>query len=576
MVNGKSRLRCWKAWVCCGESRSRVVVTNTIERFPDVVGRSVACDMFGNTFDTPDANSYLYNTRSELTNATAAVDSDYRYGYNFDDIGNRETSSERGMNVTYAANQLNQYTAVDDFTPVYDADGNQTVVKTSTGIWNIVYNGENRPILWTQGTNTISMSYDRMGRRVTKNDQRFVYNGYLCIKKIDDSATAHSSLLPDHYFIWDPTEPVATRPLAWLVVGENSPTSQPSTSQLLFYTHDGNKNVSEVVDDNGEVSAHYEYAPFGSILVTIGECASANPWRFSSEYAEDDSATVYYNYRHFNTWFGRWCCADPIGDVGGLNSYLLCRNMVTRFVDCIGLFSSFIIETHQNIVQAAIDDMIKDGDVMCLADAKRRRQIVEYLKYTNAKMDSKYSDDKYLEMHFNRIKGDHDEYKAIVSYTNYLWTWDTKIESFILKGGNDGCRSALRSLGELTHMLQDYYGHGVSFDYNDGDVDIEIGYAVGDPYNPLMKPSDYNGYVGGSEHGRIWDSEPGIRAPDGPANPHLPITWDYDVGRLGMAKEETKKAFKNYLRKWCEKCCKARIPLVGRARPRSPHSGRRH
>ena len=34
------------------------------------------------------------------------------------------------------------------FTPLFDADGNQTLVKTATGIWTITYNGENRPILW--------------------------------------------------------------------------------------------------------------------------------------------------------------------------------------------------------------------------------------------------------------------------------------------------------------------------------------------------------------------------------------------------------------------------------------------
>ena len=40
----------------------------------------------------------------------------------------------------------------------------------------------------------ISMSYDRMGRRVTKNNQRFVYDGYLCIGKIEDSTSIHYHL----------------------------------------------------------------------------------------------------------------------------------------------------------------------------------------------------------------------------------------------------------------------------------------------------------------------------------------------------------------------------------------------
>lgn len=41
----------------------------------------------------------------------------------------------------YTTGPLNQYTAIERgeeaaFEPVYDADGNQTRIKTATGIWN--------------------------------------------------------------------------------------------------------------------------------------------------------------------------------------------------------------------------------------------------------------------------------------------------------------------------------------------------------------------------------------------------------------------------------------------------------
>jgi hypothetical protein len=138
---------------------------------------------------------YGYNIRNELVSATK--NSEYtEYQYQYDDIGNRETSSERGTNSVYTANNLNQYTAVDDFTPQFDDDGNQTLIKTDSGIWQVHYNGENRPILWQcVSTNSItpnssiptliSMSYDRMVRRVTKNNQRFVYDGYLQIANFE-------------------------------------------------------------------------------------------------------------------------------------------------------------------------------------------------------------------------------------------------------------------------------------------------------------------------------------------------------------------------------------------------------
>ena len=148
--------------------------------------------------------TYGYNSRSELTNAVATVDSDYRYAYDFDDIGNRESSSERGTNSVYTANILNQYTSISNslstfqpstFQPVYDDDGNQTLIKTTTGVWQVQYNGENRPVHWSNGATNIVMSFDRMGRRVVKNALRFVYDGYLQIANFEHS-TSNIELKP--------------------------------------------------------------------------------------------------------------------------------------------------------------------------------------------------------------------------------------------------------------------------------------------------------------------------------------------------------------------------------------------
>ncbi len=46
-----------------------------------------------------------------------------------------------------------------------------------------------------------------------------------------------------------------------------------------------------------------------------------NPWRFPSEYTEDDTATIYYNYRHYEPTTGRWLVRDLIGEEGGIALY---------------------------------------------------------------------------------------------------------------------------------------------------------------------------------------------------------------------------------------------------------------
>ena len=184
------------------------------------------------------------------------------------------------------------------------------VTTTAWDGWFVTYNGENRPILWenvstnspTHNSSTptlLSMSYDRMGRRVTKNNQRFVYDGYLQIA--DNNGNA---------YVWDPTEPVATRPLVW-----NYSTSQPFNLLTCHYTHDGNKNVSEIVSHSGGDDTHYEYSPFGRVSAQSGAVADVNPWRFSCEFSDDELDVVYYNYRFYDSMRGTWVRRDPVADI---------------------------------------------------------------------------------------------------------------------------------------------------------------------------------------------------------------------------------------------------------------------
>ena len=99
-------------------------------------------------------DTFGYNNRSELRSATV---NGSNYAYDYDNIGNRETATDSEIITTYTANELNQYTAVDDFTPTFDADGNQTLVKTSTGTWEVTYDAENRPVSFTNAeTNTVN------------------------------------------------------------------------------------------------------------------------------------------------------------------------------------------------------------------------------------------------------------------------------------------------------------------------------------------------------------------------------------------------------------------------------------
>ena len=136
-------------------------------------------------------------------------------------------------------------------------------------------------------------------------------------------------------FVWDPTEPIATRPLFML--------SNPG-SYKFFYTFDGNKNVSELVhfESRNGIAAHYDYAPFGAVTRAVNTSAISarnfhleNSFRFSSEYHDDTLGLVYYNYRHYNPTDGRWCSRDCFNEQLLLD-YVMCSNCTTSLIDLLG------------------------------------------------------------------------------------------------------------------------------------------------------------------------------------------------------------------------------------------------
>jgi RHS repeat-associated protein len=88
-----------------------------------------------------------------------------------------------------------------------------------------------------------------------------------------------------------------------------------------FYKYTGPEKNDDGLIPGEFYLQNYEYAPFGAVAVQRGEFALDNPWRFSSEYAENDTATVYYNYRHYEPVMGRWLSRDPLENGGMINIY---------------------------------------------------------------------------------------------------------------------------------------------------------------------------------------------------------------------------------------------------------------
>ena len=76
--------------------------------------------------------------------------------------------------------------------------------------------------------------------------------------------------------------------LCWIEGRDGSP------SRPFFPSYDANGNITDLVDTNGAVVAHYEYDPYGNTISQSGAQADANPFRFSSKYWDGETGFYYY------------------------------------------------------------------------------------------------------------------------------------------------------------------------------------------------------------------------------------------------------------------------------------------
>lgn len=99
-----------------------------------------------------------------------------------------------------------------------------------------------------------------------------------------------------------------------------------------LFTFDGNGNVTDVLDTNANVVAHYEFDPFGMTVTQSGSYADQNPWRFSTKQIEPAWNLYYYGSRFYSPSLHTWINRDPIGEMGCVNLLAFCQNnAVDRF-----------------------------------------------------------------------------------------------------------------------------------------------------------------------------------------------------------------------------------------------------
>jgi RHS repeat-associated protein len=207
-----------------------------------------------------------------------------------------------------------------------------TTVSALTGVTvpgAILYSGSS----WTAAGSS-NNAYGPMGFKAVPvtwsvaKETRYVYDGMLVIQERNASNTPQVSYIRGK-------DLSGGLQGAGGIGGILAQTTSANVSQ--YYHADGLGNVTALLNVNNQLSATYNYDPYGNLLSSSGPMADLNPYRFSSKEFHGASGTYAYGYRHYDPNLQRWLNRDPMGAAGGINAYGFAGNRPLAAIDPFGL-----------------------------------------------------------------------------------------------------------------------------------------------------------------------------------------------------------------------------------------------
>lgn len=114
----------------------------------------------------------------------------------------------------------------------------------------------------------------------------------------------------------------------------SSATLRSTGIQYLHADHLGTPQA--LTDESGHVLWRADYGPFGE--ATVSGDPDLQPLRFPGQYYDDETGLHYNYFRDYDPKTGRYIQSDPIGLIGGLNTYSYVEGNPFRYADPYGQF----------------------------------------------------------------------------------------------------------------------------------------------------------------------------------------------------------------------------------------------
>ena len=304
-----------------------------------------------------------------------------------------------------------------------------------------------------------------MGRRATKRvtvngsvtlHQRFLYRGYLRIACCDLTRGNHPCLW---LITWDPSQPVATRPLAIQKDG-------------TWYTYgwDLTKNICEVYGQHGYIRTNYSYSPYGKVS-DFGDVTQF--LQYSSEFYDSELGLVYYNYRYYNALIGAWISPDAVKYE---DFFVYCKNAPIHLTDFLGNESfTFNKQGCSLKMNVKIKLTFVDEDAIVWTDESKET----YKANLKNAIEGVYNNNMYTLRTSNACCpcASGITMSLNIDYVESLWDFpDWRVKVYAGEAGKRRASSSVgfRTFGAGGKLYADSYKNGITkYQYPDGSI-VEI------------------------------------------------------------------------------------------------------
>ncbi|MHA6197211.1 RHS repeat domain-containing protein [Pseudomonas wadenswilerensis] len=118
------------------------------------------------------------------------------------------------------------------------------------------------------------------------------------------------------------------------------------------------------LDEHAGILSHEGFYPFGgtSWWTAYGDLETTHKrYRYCAR-ERDASGLYYFGRRYYASWLQRWISPDPLGDVDGLNRYLMVRNNPMAWTDSGGLIATPVHKADLEVAEE-MDDLSRSNEV---------------------------------------------------------------------------------------------------------------------------------------------------------------------------------------------------------------------